>query len=204
MVHHVSQSCLIPDSQSYHDDGGKQGCKGKPGNGMLSERQDDDGCQQWSYCRTAIATHLEDGLCQTLLTSRCHLCHSRSRGMKHRRTQTYDTYSQKNQKIILGESQQEQAHQCETHADGEGIGTGMLIGIESCERLQDRRCHLENQRDDAYLCKREVELILHNRIDGRDNRLNHIVQEMGNATDDEHGIHRTLYHRRISLDFTAY
>ena len=124
--------------------------------------------------------------------------------MKHRRTQTYDTYSQKNQKIILGESQQEQAHQCETHADGEGIGTGMLIGIESCERLQDRRCHLENQRDDAYLCKREVELILHNRIDGRDNRLNHIVQEMGNATDDEHGIHRTLYHRRISLDFTAY
>ena len=52
--------------------------------------------------------------------------------------------------------------------------------------------------------KREVELILHNRIDGRDNRLNHIVQEMGNATDDEHGIHRTLYHRRISLDFTAY
>ena len=120
---------------------------------------DDDGCQQWSYCRTAIATHLEDGLCQTLLTSRCHLCHSRSRGMKHRRTQTYDTYSQKNQKIILGESQQEQAHQCETHADGEGIGTGMLIGIKSCERLQDRRCHLENQRDDAYLCKREVELI---------------------------------------------
>ena len=71
--------------------------------------------------------------------------------MKHRRTQTYDTYSQKNQKIILGESQQEQAHQCETHADGEGIGTGMLIGIESCERLQDRRCHLENQRDDARL-----------------------------------------------------
>ena len=38
MVHHVSQSCLIPDSQSYHDDGGKQGCKGKPGDGMLAER----------------------------------------------------------------------------------------------------------------------------------------------------------------------
>ena len=109
-----------------------------------------------------------------------------------------------NQEIILGESQQEQAHQCEAHADGEGIGTGMLIGIKSCERLQDRRCHLENQRDDAYLCKRKVELILYYRVDGRNNRLNHIVQEMGNATDDEHGIHRTLYHRRISLDFTAY
>ena len=86
---------------------------------------------------------------------------------------------------------------------GEGIGTGMLIGIESCERLQDRRCHLENQRDDAYLCKRKVELILHNRIDGRNNRLNHIVQEMGNATDDEHGIYRALYHLGITLDFVT-
>ena len=126
---------------------------------MLAERQDDDGCKQGSYCRTSIATHLEDGLCQTLLASRCHLCHSRCCGMKHGRTQTYNAHCQENQEVILGESQQEQAHQCETHADGEGIGTGMLIGIESCERLQDRRCHLENQRDDAYLCKREVELI---------------------------------------------
>ena len=57
----------------------------------------------------------------------------------------------------------------------------MLVGIKPCEWLQDRRRHLEDQRDDTYLCKREVELILHNRIDGRDNRLNHIVQEMGNA-----------------------
>ena len=25
MVHHVSQSCLVPDSQSYHDDGSEEG-----------------------------------------------------------------------------------------------------------------------------------------------------------------------------------
>ena len=204
MVHHVSQSCLIPDSQSYHDDGGKQGCKGKPGDGMLAKRQNDDGGKQRSYRRSTIAAHLKDGLCQTLLASRCHLCHSRSSGMKHGRSQPYDAHRQENQKIIFGEGQQEQAHQCEAHADGKSIGTGMLVGIKPCEWLQDRRRHLEDQRDDTYLCKREVELILHNRIDGRDNRLNHIVQEMGNATDDEHGIHRTIYHRRISLNFTAY
>ena len=171
---------------------------------MLSERQDDDGGKQRSYCRTAIATHLKDGLSQTLFTSRCHLCHSRSRGMKHRRTQTYDTHSQENQKIILGEGQQEQAHQCEAHTDGERIGTGMLVGIQSCERLQDGRCHLEEQRDDTYLCKREVELILHNRIDGRDYRLNHIIQKMGNTADDEHGIYCALYHPGITLDFVTY
>ena len=36
---------------------------------MLTERQNDDGSQQRSYCRTSIATHLEDGLCQTLLAA---------------------------------------------------------------------------------------------------------------------------------------
>jgi hypothetical protein len=124
--------------------------------------------------------------------------------MKHGRTQADNAHCQENQKIILGESQQEQAHQCEAHADGEGIGTGMLIGIKSCERLQDGRCHLENQRDDAYLCKREVELILHDRVDGRNDRLNHIVQKMGNTADDEHGIYRALYHLGITLDFITY
>ena len=119
-------------------------------------------------------------------------------------SQTYDAHSQENQKIILGKSQQEQAHQGEAHAEGKSIGTGMLVSIKPRKRLQDGRRHLEDQRDDTYLCKREVELILHNRIDGRDNRLNHIIQEMGNATDDEHGIYRTLYHLRISLDFTTY
>ena len=148
---------------------------------MLSERKDDDGGKQRPYSRTAIATHLEDGLSQTLVASRCHLCHSRSSRMKHGRSQPYDAHRQENQKIIFGEGQQEQAHQCEAHADGKSIGTGMLVGIKPCEWLQDRRRHLEDQRDDTYLCKREVELILHNRIDGRDNRLNHIVQEMGNA-----------------------
>ena len=41
---------------------------------MLSERQDDDGSQQRTYCRSAIAANLKDRLCQTLLASRCHLC----------------------------------------------------------------------------------------------------------------------------------
>ena len=88
--------------------------------------------------------------------------------------------------------------------DGERIGTGMLVGIQSCERLQDGRCHLEDQRDDAYLCKREVELILHDRVDRRYDRLNHIIQKMRNTADDEHGIYRAFYHPGITLDFITY
>ena len=40
--------------------------------------------------------------------------------------------------------------------------------------------------------------------DGRNDRLNHIVQKMGNTADDEHGIYRALYHLGITLDFITY
>ena len=80
----------------------------------------------------------------------------------------------------------------------------MTVGIEAREGLQNRRSHLENKRDDAYLSKRETELVLDDRVDGRDDRLNHVVEEVRDAADDEHRIHRTLYHLRITLDFITY
>ena len=62
----------------------------------------------------------------------------------------------------------------------------MLVSIKSGEGLQDGGRHLKHQRDDANLCKREVELVLHYRVDGWDNRLNHIIQKMRKTTNDEH------------------
>ena len=75
----------------------------------------------------------------------------------------------------------------------------MLVGIEACERLQDGGGHLKHQCDDAYLCKREVELILHDRVDGGNDRLNHVIQEMRDAANDEHRIDRSLHHRGVAL-----
>ena len=123
--------------------------------------------------------------------------------MKHRRTQTHDAHRQKNQEIILGKCEQEQTHQGEAHANGESVRLRALVGIKPGEWLQDGRSHLEDQRDDANLCKREVELILHNRVDRGDNRLNHIIQEVRNTADDEHRIHRAVYHRGIPLNRIA-
>ena len=80
----------------------------------------------------------------------------------------------------------------------------MAVGVESREGLQYRRSHLENERDDAYLRKREVKLVFDDGIDRRDNRLNHIVEEMGYATNHQHGIDRTLGHGGMSFDYATY
>ena len=80
----------------------------------------------------------------------------------------------------------------------------MPVGIESGKWLQDGRRHLKDQRDDANLGKRELKLILDDGIDRRDNRLNHIVEEMGYAANHQHGIDRTLGHGGMSFDYATY
>lgn len=44
------------------------------------------------------------------------------------------------------------------------------------QKVENGRGQLEYQCDDAYLCECKPEIIFQDRIHGRDNRLNHIVQ----------------------------
>ena len=201
MLHHVCESRLIPSSEPDHDDGSQERRQGEPRDGVLPERQDDDGRKQGTHCRAAIAAHLEDGLRQALLAARCQLCHSRGSGVKDGRSQSHHAHRQENEQIVLGEGEQHQSSQCEAHTHRQCVRSRMLVGIETGEGLQDGRSHLKYQRYDAYLRKREVELILHNRVYGGYDRLDHVVQEMRDAADDEHRIHRALDHRRVALQF---
>jgi len=41
----------------------------------------------------------------------------------------------------------------------------MAVGIETSERLQNRRHHLKKQRDDAYLREREAVAVFYYRVD---------------------------------------
>ena len=58
----------------------------------------------------------------------------------------------------------------------------MLVRIKPCEGLQDGRCHLENQGNDSDLRKGEIVLLFDDRVNGRDDRLNHVIKEVGDAT----------------------
>lgn len=79
----------------------------------------------------------------------------------------------------------------------------MAVSIAARERLQYRRCHLEYQRDDSDLGKRETELVFYYRINRRYHGLNHVVEQMGDADNDENGICRSLRDARIPFYFRA-
>ena len=65
------------------------------------------------------------------------------------------------------------------------------------------RCHLKDKRYDTYLREREVELVLEDRIDRRNDWLYHVVQKVRYATDDEHVIDRALCHGRVAFKDAA-
>ena len=98
--------------------------------------------------------------------------------MEHRRTEAYDAHRKEYHKKTVGKGQYQQTQEGEAHTDGERKGTGMAVGRQACERLQYGRGHLKHQCDETNLGEREPELILEHRIDGRNDRLNHVVEKM--------------------------
>ena len=204
MLHGILQAGFIPRSEAHHDERCEQGGYGEPRYGVLSEGQDDERCEQRTERRTAVAAHLEDRLRKTLLAARRQLRHARRRRVEHGRAEAYDAHSQQYEQIVLGERKHEQSGEREAHADGERIGARMAVGRQSGEGLQNGGCHLKDERYDTYLREREVELVLEDRIDRRNDRLYHVVQKVGDTADDEHRIDRALRHCRVAFKYAAY
>ena len=57
----------------------------------------------------------------------------------------------------------------------------MAIGVEADDRLQQRACQLQHERDEAHLREIELEVLLEDRIDRGDQRLHHVVEKMAEA-----------------------
>ena len=172
----LHQYQFIPISDARQQHGSQQRRQCKPPNSMLPVRYDNQRRQQRPNGAAAIPADLKNGLRQTFPPTRRQLCHPRSLRMEHRRTATNQRNGKQDRQEIGRKSQRHQPHERETHAYRQRIGLRMPVGITSHKRLQYRRSQLEHQRNDANLRKRKPIFIFQQRIESRDNRLNHIVQ----------------------------
>ena len=84
-----------------------------------------------------------------------------------------------------GEGQQKQAAERHGHANRQRIGLRIFVGIEPDQRLQQRAGELEGKRNQADLAEAEPERRLDDRVDGRQQRLNGIVQQVRAAEHQE-------------------
>ena len=85
-----------------------------------------------------------------------------------------------------GMGQQQQPAQRGAHADGERIRHRPAVGVGADQRLQQRRGDLERERDQADLAEVERVVLLQDRVDRRQQRLDHVVQQMREADRVQH------------------
>ncbi len=79
------------------------------------------------------------------------------------------------------DGQQEHARERERHADRQRIRLRPPVCVEADDRLQQRGGELVGQRDQTDLAEIEVEAALEDRIDRRQQRLHHVVQQVAEA-----------------------
>ena len=147
----MGQLPAVPLADPHENDRRNDGRQRKPTNSTLHVRHDDQGRQQRSHGRTAIAANLKDGLRQSLASARSQLRDLRSLGVENRRPEPDDADGSDQHPEIGRNGERTQTDQRKTHADEQGIRPGMTVGISPDERLENGRSQLKHQGNDTYL-----------------------------------------------------
>jgi len=136
--------------------------------------------------------------------ARGHARYAGSFRMKDRGADADRRRSDDNAEKVMRRGEQQQAAEGKAHADCQRIGLGLSVGIDADERLQQRGGQLEGQGDQADLTEVEAEFFLEDRIDGREERLNRVIQKVREAQcekqSEDRGFGRCGWSRR-RVDF---
>lgn len=125
--------------------------------------------------------------------------------MKHRRADAHQRRAHQKRGVGGYARERHQADKREAHANRERIRPGMAIVEVADERLQQGRRDLIGQRYHPDLPEIEMEGSLQQRIYGRDQRLNHVVQEVAKGGREQNRENQFLgdMFRRFGLNGTS-
>ncbi len=179
---------LVPAADPPQDQDRQRRDQGKPRQRRLAERHHDQRRQHRPHRRAEIAADLEHGLRKAETSAGGEPRNARRFRMEHRRSQTDQRGGQQDDVIVVRDADQEQAEEGEAHAGRQRERHRLLVGDDADQRLQQRRGHLEYQRDQADLREVERVVVLQDRIHRRNQRLHGVVEEMRKADAAEHGI----------------
>jgi hypothetical protein len=160
---------------------------GEPRQASLPVRQDDEGGQERTERGTRVAADLEQRLREPVLPARCQPRDARRLRVKHGRANPDQGGRREHHAVVACDRQQQQSRQREAHADGERLRRGAAIGVVADHRLQQRRRRLVDQRDQADVAEVELKRLLEDRVDRRQQRLDHVVEQMADAQRTEDG-----------------
>src|SRR5438552_1158153 len=138
----------------------------------------------------------------------CALCTDRSApnvrrfGMAHNRTEANEARRAEHNTKPAGSREREHAEQREAHADRERVRPRVAIRVETDHRLQQRAGQLQHERDEADLREIELEVLLEDWIDGRNQRLHHVVEHVA-ETESRKNIERRIHAFQVYQPLTT-
>lgn len=153
----------------------------EPAEAGLAERDDDEGGEQRADGRAGIATHLEEGLRQTVATAGCQTCNAGGFRMEDRRTDADEAGADHQNLETMGEGKRDEAGAGGQHGHRQREWHGPAIRHHADNRLQQRCCDLKCEGEQADLHEVERVIGFQQRIKRRQQRLHDVVQHMAEA-----------------------
>ena len=101
--------------------------------------------------------------------------------MEHRGTGADERRGAQQQCVAVGEGEQQQADEREAHARRQRVGPWGLVGERADQRLQQRGGDLEGEGQQPDLREGQPIGALQHRIQRRQERLHHVVQQVREA-----------------------
>ena len=187
MALEVSQAVAIPAANAGEQDEADEREQRKVRDVRLGAMGDDEGGEERAEGAAGVAPDLKERLSETVASARGQASHPRRFGVKDRGAEADERGGDQHQREGVRDGEQDDAAESEHHAGGEGERLRVAVGVEADERLQDRGRELERQRDEPDLCEGDVQFILEDRIQRREERLNRVVEQVGAAHGDDNG-----------------
>ncbi len=148
---------------------------------FFPERHDEKCGEQGAHGLTRVPTNLKQRLREPVLTAGRQTRNARGFGVEHRGADADERRRDQNRIIVPGKGEQKQTAERDRHADRQRIRLRIFVRIKPDQRLQQRAGELEGERNQANLAEAEPERGLKDGVDGWQQRLNGIVQEMRTA-----------------------
>ncbi len=185
VVSQVAETVFVPAADSHEDDDAEEGRDGEPGGADLSVGKDDEGGEQGADGGAGVSADLKEGLGEAVFAAGGHAGDAGGLGVEDGGAYADEGCGGEQDGEGGGDGEQEEADEGEDHADGEGVGHGALVGEVADEGLEERGGDLVGEGDEADLGEVEVEGCLEDGIDGGQQRLHHVVEEMTEADGGE-------------------
>ena len=165
---------------------------GHPGQACLPAWDDDHGGEQRPDRVSGMAADLEYALGKALVTGCGMTRHARGFRVEDGRAEPDQRHRDEHHRVVARRCEPDDADQRRAHAGDHRIGPRLVVARVAQDRLQQRRRHVESQRDQPDLREVQVVGLLEERVHRRDHRRDQVVEEMRPAQRNEKRQERTV------------